>query len=170
MAQLTINGHGITAREGQTILEAARSADIAIPTLCWHPDLSVDGSCRLCAVEVDGMRSPPAACSTPASDGMIVRTETPALVESRRFVLEMLLRHYVDAGYAARDRDETEFELWLRYYDVRLPEGITPIARDRVNSDPNPFVWVDWNKCILCTRCVRACAEIQGRFVWSVGS
>ena len=169
MAQLTINGRSITARERQTILEAARSAGIAIPTLCWHPDLSVDGSCRLCVVEVDGMRSPPAACSTPASDGMIVRTETPALIESRRFVLEMLLRHYVDAGYAASDRDETEFEHWLRYYDVRLPEGIPPIARDRVNSDPNPFVWVDWNKCILCTRCVRACAEIQGRFVWSVG-
>ena len=92
MAQLTINGRSITARERQTILEAARSAGIAIPTLCWHPDLSVDGSCRLCVVEVDGMRSPPAACSTPESDGMIVRTETPALIESRRFVLEMLLR------------------------------------------------------------------------------
>ena len=169
MAQLTIDGRSITAGEGQTVLEAAREAAITIPTLCWHPDLSLDGSCRLCVVEIDGMRSPPAACSTPATDGMIVRTETPALIESRRFVLEMLLRHYVDAGYAVRDREETEFEHWLRHYDVRLAEGVTPIARDRVNSDDNPFVWVDWNKCILCTRCVRACAEIQGRFVWSVG-
>ena len=169
MAQLTIDGRSITAREGQTVLEAARGAGIIIPTLCWHPDLSVDGSCRLCVVEVDGMRAPAAACSTPVGGGMVVRTETPALVESRRFVLEMLLRHYADAGYAARDRGETEFERWVRHYDVRLPDGITPFARDRVNSDPNPFVWVDWNKCILCTRCVRACAEIQGRFVWSVG-
>ena len=169
MARLTINGQTISAREGQTVLEAALDAGIKIPTLCWHPDLSIDGSCRLCVVEVDGLHSLPAACSLPVSDGMIVRTDTPALIESRRFVLEMLLRRYVDSGYAARDRDETEFEHWVRHYDVRLPEGVTPMARDLVNSDPNPFVWVDWNKCILCTRCVRACAEIQGRFVWSVG-
>jgi formate dehydrogenase alpha subunit len=168
MAQLTINGRSITAREGQTVLEAARDAGITIPTLCWHPDLSVDGSCRLCVVEVEGMRSPPAACSLPVIDGMIVQTETPALIDSRRFVLEMLLRHYADAGYAFRDRDETEFEHWIRHYDVRLPDGVAPIGRDVVNSDPNPFVWVDWNKCILCTRCVRACTEIQCRFVWNV--
>lgn len=169
MVQLTIDGRSVTSGDGETILEAARGAGIIIPTLCWHPDLSVDGSCRLCVVEIEGVRAPAAACSTPAGDGMVVRTETPALADSRRFVLEMLLSHYVDAGYAARDRRETEFEHWLRRYDVRLPDGATPIARDRVNSDPNPFVWVDWNKCILCTRCVRACAEIQGRFVWSVG-
>lgn len=169
MVQLTIDGRSVTAGDGETILEAARGAGIIIPTLCWHPDLSVDGSCRLCVVEIEGVRAPAAACSTPAGDGMVVRTETPALADSRRFVLEMLLSHYVDAGYAARDRRETEFEHWLRRYDVRLPDGATPIARDRGNSDPNPFVWVDWNKCILCTRCVRACAEIQGRFVWSVG-
>ena len=169
MGVLTINGQRITARDGQTVLEAAREASIVIPTLCWHPDLSVDGSCRLCVVEVDGMSSLPAACSLPASDGMVVQTETPALIESRRFVLELLLRHYADAGYAARDRDETEFERWIRHYNVCLPDGVTPMTRDVVDSDPNPFVWVDWNKCILCTRCVRSCAEIQGRFVWSVG-
>jgi formate dehydrogenase alpha subunit len=169
MAQLTINGRSMTAGEGQTVIEAARDAGITIPTLCWHPDLSVDGSCRLCVVEVEGMRSPAAACSLPVIDGMIVQTETPALIDSRRFVLQMLLRHYADAGYAFRDRDETEFEHWIRHYNVRLPDGVAPIARDVVNSDPNPFVWVDWNKCILCTRCVRACAEIQCRFVWNVG-
>ncbi|HXV83788.1 MAG TPA: formate dehydrogenase subunit alpha [Candidatus Binatia bacterium] len=169
MARLTINGQTITAREGQTVLEAASDVGIKIPTLCWHRDLSIDGSCRLCVVEVEGVHCPPVACSMRVSNGMVVRTETPALIESRRFVLEMLLRRYVDSGYAARDRDETEFEHWVRRYDVRLPEGVTPMARDVVNSDPNPFVWVDWNKCILCTRCVRACAEIQGRFVWSVG-
>jgi formate dehydrogenase alpha subunit len=166
---LTINGQRITAREGQTILEVTRVAGITIPTLCWHPNLTVDGSCRLCVVEVEGMHSLPAACSLPASDGMVIQTETPTLIESRRFVLEMLLGRYIDGGYAANDRDETEFERWIRHYDVRHAEGITPVARDVVNSDPNPFVWVDWNKCILCTRCVRACAEIQCRFVWGVG-
>ncbi|HXG52702.1 MAG TPA: formate dehydrogenase subunit alpha [candidate division Zixibacteria bacterium] len=167
--RLTVDGRPVTAREGDSVLEAARAAGVIVPTLCWHPDLSVDGSCRLCVVEIEGMRLPATACSTPASEGMIVRTETPALAESRRFVLGMLLTHYADAGYAAGDRDETEFTHWLRRYGVRIPGAAPPILRDRPNSDPNPFVWVDWNKCILCTRCVRACAEIQGRFVWSVG-
>jgi formate dehydrogenase alpha subunit len=159
----------VDAREGQTVLEAAREAGITIPTLCYHRDLSVDGSCRLCVVEVEGLHRQAIACALPVNEGMVVHTETPALAESRRFVLEMLLRHYVDAGYAAGDRDETEFEHWVRHYGARLPEGARPKAPYAVNSDPNPFVWVDLNKCILCTRCVRACEEVQCRFVWGVG-
>jgi formate dehydrogenase alpha subunit len=166
---MTINGRTVDAREGQTVLEAARDAGITIPTLCYHKDLSVDGSCRLCVVEVEGLRSQAAACALPASEGMVVHTETPALAESRRFVLEMLLHHYADVGYAAGDRDETEFEHWVRHYGARLPEGTRPKARYAVNSDSNSFVWVDLNKCILCTRCVRACEEVQCRFVWGVG-
>jgi formate dehydrogenase alpha subunit len=166
---MTIDGRTVDARQGQTVLEAAQDAGITIPTLCYHRDLSVDGSCRLCVVEVEGLPGQAAACALPVSEGMVVHTETPSLAESRRFVLEMLLRHYVDAGYAAGDRDETEFEHWVRQYGARPPEGVKPKARHAVDCDPNPFVWVDLNKCILCTRCVRACAEVQGRFVWGVG-
>ena len=169
MPRLTIDDRTVDARDGRTVLEAAREAGIVIPTLCYHGDLSVDGSCRLCVVEVEGLRGQVSACTLSVSEGMVVRTETPALVESRRFVLEMLLHRYACAGVAADDRDETEFEHWVRRYRVRLPEGVRPKARYAVNSDPNPFVWVDLNKCILCTRCVRACDEVQGRFVWGVG-
>jgi formate dehydrogenase alpha subunit len=169
MPTVTINGRTVDAREGQTVLEAARDAGITIPTLCYHRDLSVDGSCRLCVVEVEGLRGQAIACAIPVSEGMVVHTETPALVESRRFVLEMLLHHYADAGYAAGDRDETEFEHWLRHYRARLPEGVRPKARYAVDGDPNPFIQVDLDKCILCTRCVRACEEVQCRFVWGVG-
>src|SRR5262249_11537596 len=166
MPKVTIDGRTIAAREGQTVLEAARDAGITIPTLCYHRDLSVDGSCRLCVVEVENLRGQAAACALPVNEGMVVRTETPALVESRRFVLEMLLRHYADSGYAAGDRGETEFEHWVRHYGIRPSQ---PQPRHPIDSDPNPFVWVDMNKCILCTRCVRACEEVQGRFVWGVG-
>src|SRR6516165_10495085 len=116
MPRVTINGRTVDARQGQTVLEAARDAGITIPTLCYHRDLSVDGSCRLCVVEVEGQRGQAVACAVPVSEGMVVRTETPALAESRRFVLEMLLHHHVDAGYAAGDRAETEFEQWVRHY------------------------------------------------------
>jgi formate dehydrogenase alpha subunit len=169
MPRVTIDGRFVDVPAGCTVLEAARDAGITIPTLCYHKDLSVDGSCRLCLVEIDGARGQVAACTLPVSEGMVVYTETRALAESRRFVLEMLLRRYADAGYAAGDRDETEFQHWVRRYGARPPEGVQPAARHAVNGDPNPFVWVDLNKCILCTRCVRACEEVQCRFVWGVG-
>jgi formate dehydrogenase alpha subunit len=169
MPKVTIDGRTVDVQAGRSVLEAARDAGITIPTLCYHRDLSVDGSCRLCMVEVENMPGQAAACTLPVSEGMVVRTETPALVESRRFVLEMLLRRYADAGYAAGDRAETEFEHWLRRYRVGRSESAPLVQRYPVNSDPNPFVWVDLNKCILCTRCVRACEEVQCRFVWGVG-
>jgi formate dehydrogenase major subunit/formate dehydrogenase alpha subunit len=162
---LTINDQLLEAREGQSVLDIVRAHGIVIPTLCYHKDLSPVGSCRLCVVEVEKLRGEIAACTLPVSEGMIVRTETPALVASRQRVLQMLLSSYVPT----RHDDDTEFMHWVKYYDVRLPEGVVPVARYKIDSDPNPFVWVDFNQCILCTRCVRACAEVQGRFVWGVG-
>lgn len=167
--KFTINDHTIGAQEDQTILEAALSNGITIPTLCYHKDLSPVGSCRLCLVEVEKWRGQVAACTTLISPGMVVHTETPAVIQSRRLVLEMLLHNYVDAGYAEVDGHANEFQRWVTHYGVRLPDGFVPKSRFKVDSDPNPFLWVDFNKCILCTRCVRACAEIQGRFVWGVG-
>jgi predicted molibdopterin-dependent oxidoreductase YjgC len=166
---LVINDTPLEAQEGQTVLEAARAYGIVIPTLCYHRDLSPVGSCRLCVVEVEKTRGQVVACNLPVVDGMVVRTETPALVQSRRTVLSLLLQNYTDAGYAVHDGRATEFESWLKHYDVRRANGALPVARYPVDSDPNPVVWVDLNKCILCTRCVRACEEVQGRFVWGVG-
>jgi formate dehydrogenase alpha subunit len=167
MPNVTINGQAVSAAEGQSILEAARTAGITIPTLCFHPDLSVSGSCRLCLVEVEGHQGLVPACSQPAHEGMVIHTETSSVIASRRFVLELLLRRYVDRGDAAGDREQTEFLHWVKHYGARMPEE-APVPRHAVNSDANPFLWVDMNKCILCTRCVRACREIQDRFVWGV--
>jgi len=167
--KLTINNKTIEARKGQSVLEAAHENGITIPTLCYHKDLSPVGSCRLCMVEVEGWGGQVAACTTPISPGMVVQTETPAVIQTRRSVLELLLQNYVDTGYASGDRHATEFERWVQHYQVKLPAGHKPANYYQVDSDPNPFVWVDMNKCILCTRCVRACDEIQGRFVWGVG-
>ena len=164
--RLIIDGKEIEARSEQTVLLAAREHGIEIPTLCYHPDLSPDGSCRLCVVEVEGYSHDPPACCLSAADGMVVRTESLRLQRVRKTLLEMLLSRYHDAGYAAADRAETEFEHWVRRYGAQLPAASQP--RHVINSDPNPFVWVDMNKCILCTRCVRACEEVQGCFVWSV--
>lgn len=166
---LTINGKPVQARRGETILEAARENGIEIPTLCYHRDLSPVGSCRLCLVEVEKWRGQVAACTTQISEGMSVQTETPAVIQSRRLILELLWMNYHDSGYAAQDQHPNEFMHWFEHYQVQPPKGFEMAPRFEADSDPNPFLWVDFNKCILCTRCVRACAEIQGRFVWGVG-
>ncbi len=166
---LTINGQTLTAQPGQTVLEAARAAGIEIPTLCHHKDLSPVGSCRLCSVEVVGAPGLQMACVTAVAPGMNITTESPRLAASRKSILELLLHNYVDSGYTAHDSHATEFMHWVKRYGAARPADLPAQPRYTVDADPNPFVWVDMNKCILCTRCVRACAEVQGRFVWGVG-
>jgi len=171
MISLTINGKAVQVTEGTTVLKAAKQAGFTIPTLCDHPDLKPFGACRLCIVELEGAEYPKTACTLEAAEGMQIQTESAALTKSRQTILKLLLANYFDAGYTG-DTDgiageESEFMHWVRHYKVKVPEVMAHAPRYEVNSDPNPFVWVDLNKCILCSRCVRACAEIQGRFVWS---
>ena len=165
--KITINDRVLEAAEGQTVLQIAQANKIVIPVLCHHRALSPSGSCRMCLVEVEGLRGQLAACTLQSADGMVVHTETPALLESRRLLLELLLRNYVESDTAADDTHVSELHYWVAHYGVPMPIASKP--RYPVDSDPNPFIHVDLNKCILCTRCVRACAEIQGRFVWGVG-
>lgn len=167
MIEFTINGKMIKAREGQTVLQAAREAEITIPTLCDHPDLTPYGGCRLCVVEVKGARQPQTSCTLPVSPGMVVQTESPKLTRYRRTLLEMLLSKYYDSGIPGKKHPQSEFMHWVRHYRVSLKQHAASQPFYPVDADPNPFIWVDFNKCILCMRCVRACAEVQGRFVWS---
>src|SRR6266849_317214 len=122
MPRVTIDGRELQVPSGYTVLQAAVQAGIVIPTLCYHPDLSVDGSCRLCLVEIESQPGQLAACTLSVEEGMVVRTETSELADSRKFVLEMLLRRFADAGYAAGDRDETEFMHWVRLYGAKTPD------------------------------------------------
>lgn len=163
--KLKINGNSILAQEGRTVLEIASEQGVTIPTLCYHKDLSPVGSCRLCLVEVDGWQGQVAACTLKVSEGMHVRTETPSLILARKSMLELLLMNYVDSGGNGSD---SEFMYWVNHYDAQLPADFQVPLRYKIDSDPNPFITVDMNKCILCTRCVRACEEVQGRFVWGV--
>ena len=102
--QITINGQALDAREGMTVVEAARAHGIEIPTLCAHPNLRPAGSCRLCLVEVEPQLNLATACTLQVREGLAVQTETPRLVEMRKAILELLLEDYADSGYAAGDR------------------------------------------------------------------
>ncbi len=167
MISLTINGRTVEAELNQTILEAARHADITIPTLCYHKDLSPTGACRMCLVSVTGARGLLPACTTKVAEGMLVETDNEKLHLARKTVLELLLSAYYDRNYQEEQPDNELLRL-AREYQLDPKEFMAQKPRFTIDSDPNPFIHVDLNKCILCTRCVRACEEVQGRFVWGL--
>src|SRR5919109_2384253 len=166
MASLTINGRRVTADPAQTILDAARAAGIAdIPTLCWYPKLPIVGNCRICLVSVEGQAKLVPACATTVADGMVVQTESAAAVENRKGVLRLLLERYpgdhlINGG---RAQPRNEFERYVVRAGV-VPTPSTQRALPLRHGDErpgDPMIRHDMSTCILCTRCVRACADIQ---------
>ena len=160
MLNLTINGCAVAVEEGKTILEACRSAEIYVPTLCDDPELEPYGACRLCIVKVDGLRGLPSACTTPAADGMQVTTENPEILEVRHWTAQLLLAdHPLDCLTCAQCGSCRLQEL-VEYLGVR-ERLLPPMMRAAKIDDSNACYAIDMHKCILCGLCVRACAEVQ---------
>jgi formate dehydrogenase major subunit/formate dehydrogenase alpha subunit len=169
MITISINGKEYDVPEGKTLLRVAQELDISIPSLCDHPDLTPYGGCRLCDVEVKGLRNPVAACTLPVSPNMEVWTETESLSEARKAILELMLVNY--HGPLVAENNKPNYLLkWCEKYDVDVKAKMLDEPKFEINSDSNPFIRVDLNQCILCTRCIRACEEIQGRFVWGLAN
>lgn len=162
---LTINGQQVKVSQGATVLEAARQMGVDIPTLCHDPELAVTGACRICAVEIDGYRSLPASCATPASEGMVVETESPAVVEARKTILELLLANHPADCMTCQKLGDCKLAEYAYRYGVRN-SGITGERKSLAWDTTNPFISRDMNKCILCGKCVRVCQEIAGRSVY----
>ncbi len=161
MVKVTIDGKTIEVEQGTTVLDAAKMLDIPIPTLCHHPKLTPFGGCRLCVVEIKGIPRAVTACTTPATDGMEVKTSTPQLEELRKSVLELILSdHPNDCMVCERAGDCTLQEL-AYFYDIRKP-SFEGERRIYAKQDGNPFLERDMEKCILCGRCVKVCDEVQG--------
>ena len=160
MPTLSVNGTDVTVREGATILDAARSLGIDVPTLCWYPKLPIVGNCRVCLVSVEGSPKLVAACATAAADGMTVTTESVAAVENRRGVLGMLLERYPSERIEEHGV-RNEFEAMVARYDVATRSRSDLPLRTGDDRAGDPMIQHDMSTCILCTRCVRACADIQ---------
>jgi len=161
MMNLTINGRHITVPDNATILDAARRNDIYIPTLCDDPRLEPHGGCRLCLVQVKGLPRLVSACTTPATEGMVVETSNEQIERQRRTIVELLLSdHPNDCMVCARAGDCTLQEL-AYFYDLRSNRFYGE-RRQYAKKDMNPFIERDMEKCILCGKCVRVCEEIQG--------
>ncbi len=173
MPVLQIDGHKISIEEGRTILDAARQAGIEIPTLCWYPTLPVVGNCRICLVSVEGQPKLIAACAAKVTDGLVVTTRSHAAVENRRGVLKLLAERYPAEHLrnGGRAHPINEFERYLVDYDV-VPTAIEDRDLPLRSGDErpgDPMIRHDMSTCILCTRCVRACEDIQVVGVLDVG-
>lgn len=165
---ITIDGKVVEAKDGQTILQAACENGLKIPTLCYHKDLSPTGNCRICVVEVKGGRFLQAACVTPVWEGMEIQTHSEKVLRDRKLTLEMMLANHPQDCITCDASGSCELQDLAYEYKVEAPAWGTKGKRYPVDSDPNPFIRVDMNRCILCRRCVEACAEIQVRDVWGV--
>jgi len=183
--QLTIDGQHLKAQEGETVLEAAQKAGIDIPTLCAHPALEPYGACRLCIVEIEGLRGNPTSCTTPVADGMVVHTKTDEILETRREILKLLLSGHTSpclvclhrepcekyrprpfkTGKATRcvfcsNRDTCELRILADQFgiddlEVQILYKNLPLERN------DPFMDRDYNLCVLCGRCARICEKIH---------
>ena len=171
MPKITVNGSDISFDPGATILEAARDSGIDIPTLCWYPKLPIVGNCRICLVSVQGQGKLIPACATPATDGMVVETESAAAVENRRGVLGLLLERYPGEHLqnGGRSRPRNEFERYVTQYDVPIRDHHELPLRAGDERPGDVMIQHDMSTCILCTRCVRACEDIQEVGVLDVG-
>lgn len=164
---LTINGELVSAQEGQTLLAVAREHGVAVPTLCHLEGLSERGGCRLCLVELEGSNKLQAACITPAQEGMVVRTESERLTNYRKMILEMLFaeRNHVCAVCVMNGNCELQWQAASLGMDHVRFDYLHPDLP--VDASHERFV-VDHNRCILCTRCVRVCDEVEGAHTWDM--
>ncbi len=167
---LTIDGHEVTVPEGTSIMRAAMVAGIAVPKLCATDSLDAFGSCRLCLVEIEGRAGTPASCTTPVAAGMVVATQTERLAKIRRGVMELYISdHPLDCLTCAANGDcelqDMAGAVGLR--EVRYGyDGANHFAAAKDLS--NPYFAFDPAKCIVCSRCVRACEEVQGTFALTI--
>lgn len=164
---LSINDELVSARSDQSLLEVIKEQGIDLPTLCHLDGLSERGGCRLCLLELQGSNRLQPACVTPAQEGMSVYTHSERLVKYRRMILELLLseRNHVCAVCVMNGRCELQYE--------SAKGGVDHIRYDYLSPDlpmdasHQRFV-IDHNRCILCTRCVRVCDEVEGAHTWDV--
>jgi len=166
---LKINGQEVTVDKGATILEAAKQAGIYIPTLCYHPYLPLEEACRICVVEeVRGdWSSLAAACVYPVRNGMVIETDSEKVIEARRTIMDLLLSDHPNDCMTCYATGECELQDLAHLCAVKATKYEGARHKVAVDSDPNPCLHIDMNKCILCRRCIRACHDIQGADIWT---
>ena len=168
MLKLTIDGKEVTGRPDQTILEVAKENGIYIPTLCYHPRLSLLKSCRICLVDVQGAEMPMASCATPVVEGMVVQTRTERVEKMRLEALRLLLvNHPLDCPVCDAGG---ECQLQNRTYEFGIEKNEFPPEKREIPSTPygTPLIRQWFDRCVMCLRCIQACMDVPGADVLEV--
>jgi len=162
---VTINGKEYQVKEGMSVLNACKEAGVYVPTLCYHPSLSVVGSCRVCVVEIEGFRNLTPACATEVRDGMVISTNSERVQRSVKFNLALLLANHPNDCMTCNQNNKCEFQDLIYRYDIEdvFPKSLRNLPYD----ESSPSLFRDMNKCINCGRCVRICEEKQGLAILS---
>lgn len=169
MIKLTIDGISVEAREGQTILQAARENGIRIPTLCFLEGINEIGSCRICVVEVEGLQRLVPACNTKVKEGMVIDTKSPAVIESRKNTMHLLMAEHKTNCFKCVKNGACELQAMAREYGIDVPNFKS--SHDDMQHEPfdaNPFLSYDPGLCIQCQRCISTCANATGRHALSL--
>ncbi len=167
MPRITVDGTELEVAEGRTLLQALDDAGLLmngvdVPHYCWHPKLSIDGSCRLCQVEIEGMPKLQIACNTPVADGMVVSTTSDRVQKAREGVMELLLvNHPLDCPICDQ-AGECKLQDYAFDYGVAQARTREPRRALKKNVELGPTIVFDQERCILCRRCVRFCREVPG--------
>ena len=161
MINLTIDGQKITVEKGTTILNAAKIAGIDIPTLCFLKDINEVGDCRMCIVEVEGRKGFATSCIQTVEEGMIVHTHTPNVLEARHVILDLIISNHEKNCLTCTRSGNCELQTLAVKFNVLNVEFPGEVTKHKVD-DLSPAIVRDFNKCILCRRCVAACKNVQG--------
>ena len=160
MININIDGKDISVKEGSTILEAARQANIDIPTLCYLKGINQIGDCRMCIVEIEGRKGFATSCIQRAEEGMVVHTHTPAVLEARRMVLDLIISNHAKDCLTCTRNGNCELQALAIKFNVLSIDYEGERTKHKVD-DKSPSIVRDFNKCVLCRRCVGACKNIQ---------
>lgn len=161
---LTINGRQVSVPAGSTVLDAAAKLGVFIPIFCHDPDLPGVASCRICVVEVKGSKNLAPSCMTAVREGMVVETGSPAVVEARKTILELILANHPMDCLTCEKNGDCRLQDYAFLYGVK-GEGFGGEKHSYPIEEDNPYIIRDMNKCILCGKCVRTCAQVEGRAV-----
>ncbi|MGN1300770.1 MAG: NADH-dependent [FeFe] hydrogenase, group A6 [Clostridia bacterium] len=160
MININIDGKDISVKEGSTILEAARQANIDIPTLCYLKGINQIGDCRMCIVEIEGRKGFATSCIQRAEEGMVVHTHTPAVLEARRMVLDLIISNHAKDCLTCTRNGNCELQALAIKFNVLSIDYEGERTKHKVD-DKSPSIVRDFNKCVLCRRCVGACKNVQ---------
>lgn len=165
---LIIDGRQIKAQPDQTILQAAKNAGIKIPTLCAHEHLKPYGSCRLCIVEIEGKKGFSTSCTTLVQEGMIIHTNTEQINKIRKNIVELYLSEHNFECTTCANNLNCELQEVANLVGIRQVRYNPQTSIKHITDYTNPYFELDSSKCIMCSRCVRACEEIQGNFALTI--